>query len=239
MLLIILPASVNVLSTEQIDTIYVDDDNIDGTWDGSLEHPFRLIREGINAASDGDTVFVFNGFYNESRIRIEKSIILCGENTSSTIIDGNYQHEYIHGIEVFFADSVTITNFTIQNGWCGIALIESSNAKITHNVIKNNLYGLSIRWKSDQAIVHHNLITENKNAGVLVEHQSFFENNNFIHPGCTPHILDMNCYWNKNYWDTYVGLQHPSLTFLPQVIGTHLVLPDFDWNPALEPYAIY
>ncbi|MBS3802690.1 MAG: hypothetical protein KGY65_08065, partial [Candidatus Thermoplasmatota archaeon] len=32
-------------------TIYVDDDNIDGPWDGSIEHPFQYIQDGINAAS--------------------------------------------------------------------------------------------------------------------------------------------------------------------------------------------
>ena len=37
-------------------TIYVDDDNVDGPWDGSQEHPFQHIQDGIDNASDGDTV---------------------------------------------------------------------------------------------------------------------------------------------------------------------------------------
>ena len=59
-------------------TIYVDDDNINGPWDGTQEHPFRHIQDGINLSEDGDTVFVYNGTYNETLI-INQSITLTGE----------------------------------------------------------------------------------------------------------------------------------------------------------------
>jgi hypothetical protein len=36
-------------------TIYVDDDNVAGPWDGTLSFPYRTIQDGINNTSEGDT----------------------------------------------------------------------------------------------------------------------------------------------------------------------------------------
>ena len=32
-------------------TIYVDDDNTDGPWDGTQEHPYQFIQDGVDNAS--------------------------------------------------------------------------------------------------------------------------------------------------------------------------------------------
>jgi hypothetical protein len=47
-------------------TIYVDDDNTDGPWDGTMEHPYQHIQDGVVAASDGDIIYVFSGEYYEN-----------------------------------------------------------------------------------------------------------------------------------------------------------------------------
>ena len=36
--------------------IYVDGNNTAGPWDGTLEHPYQHIQDGVDNASAGDTV---------------------------------------------------------------------------------------------------------------------------------------------------------------------------------------
>lgn len=56
--------------------IYVDASNNTGIEDGSQEHPFNTVIEGIDAAAEQDTVFVAHGTYDESYVFIDKAIIL-------------------------------------------------------------------------------------------------------------------------------------------------------------------
>ena len=52
-------------------TIYVDDDNTQGPWDGTMEHPYQHIQDAIDNSSVGNTIEVFSGTYIEN-IRIKK-----------------------------------------------------------------------------------------------------------------------------------------------------------------------
>ena len=78
-------------NSNQEDIIYVDDDNTEGPWDGSMEHPYNIIQYAIENASNGDTVFVFSGIYsdyfseNYACVKITKSINLVGEDKNTTI----------------------------------------------------------------------------------------------------------------------------------------------------------
>ncbi|MHC4063041.1 MAG: right-handed parallel beta-helix repeat-containing protein [Planctomycetota bacterium] len=100
-------------------TWYVDDVT-DPAEDGSIDHPFDAIQEGIDAASNGDTVSVLDGTYTGAGNRGldfgGKSITVSSENGSaSCTIDcqDNGRGFYFHSGET--GNSV-VDGFTIQNG---------------------------------------------------------------------------------------------------------------------------
>jgi len=118
--------TVNAKTCRPNKTIYVDDDNTQGPWDGTIEHPYQNIIDAIDVASSGDTVFVFNGTYTSSNpIAVRKSINLIGEDPDSTIID--------LGFEIEYADYVTVSGFTAKN-W-GIRFWHSSHGIIRENIL--------------------------------------------------------------------------------------------------------
>jgi len=47
-----------------LSTIYVDDDNVSGPWDGTYEHPYLTIGDAFDVAFGGTTIVVREGLYN-------------------------------------------------------------------------------------------------------------------------------------------------------------------------------
>jgi len=113
-------------------TIYVDDDNTMGPWDGTLEHPYRYIEDGVNASKNGDTVYVFNGIYHNEFFEIKrKSIQLIGEDKNTTFFTGFIVIRNVHGF--------TLSGFTLfpdqYYDEC-IAIASSSKCTISGNIFK-------------------------------------------------------------------------------------------------------
>ena len=69
------------------DILYVDDDNTQGPWEGSIDHPYQYIQDAVDVANDGTTIIVFNGLYSENII-LSQSVTIKGENKELTIVDG-------------------------------------------------------------------------------------------------------------------------------------------------------
>jgi|GEM_PF-1080284 len=88
---------------------------------------YSKIQDAINDSSDGDTIFVFNGTYNERLLIKSISINLIGEDKSITIIDGN--------ISIKKAKNVLVTGFTIQETlvYCLLFLELTSHCNISGN----------------------------------------------------------------------------------------------------------
>ena len=140
--------------------IYVDGNNITGPWDGTPEHPYQNITSGLTYASQGDTIFVYNGTYYEHLI-VSKSVALIGQDKNGTIIDGNKTENVIK----ITANNVNITEFTIQNsgstsGESGIYMYISSSNTISHNIIKDNYKGIHL-YDSTNNILTNNSIMNN------------------------------------------------------------------------------
>ena len=70
--------------------VYVDNDNINGPWDGTQEHPYQHIQDAIDNSLENCKIFVYEGTYYENVI-VNKTIELIGENKASTQIDGGEQ----------------------------------------------------------------------------------------------------------------------------------------------------
>jgi len=161
-------------------TIYVDDD-ADPSWYNATH--VKTIQEGIGNASSGDTIYVYNGTYDENVI-INKSINLVGEDKEITIVDGK-GGGFVFNIT---ADHVNVSDFTIKNGSLGIKIFNTSNNIITDNIVKENSdCGISVYNWSNNSLIYRN---------------------NFI--GNTIHATDSggNAYddgTEGNYWDDYTG----------------------------------
>jgi nitrous oxidase accessory protein NosD len=128
-----------------LNTLYVDDDNINGPWEGTIQYPYQYIQNAIDNASDQDIIYVFNGTYFEN-IKINISINLEGESKCNSIIDGRK----INNTITVNRENVKISNFTITNSsqddktlwWKAGIRITKSNCKINDNIIQNNLLGI-------------------------------------------------------------------------------------------------
>ena len=78
---------------------------------------YITIQEGINAASNGDTVLVAAGTYTERVLIDGKNISLISENgRDSTIIDALDRVNWRPLTVLNITDSIKIQGFTLTNG---------------------------------------------------------------------------------------------------------------------------
>jgi nitrous oxidase accessory protein len=108
-----------------------------GNWlyvGGSEPGNYTKIQDAIDNTTDGDTVYVFPGIYNE-RIRINNSIHLQGVDPFTTIIDGQNTSNDI--LTCVGTDAV-ISGFTIFN--CSM----SHSCILINHTVNCTLYGNSI-----------------------------------------------------------------------------------------------
>ncbi|KYK23705.1 hypothetical protein AYK21_02170 [Thermoplasmatales archaeon SG8-52-2] len=125
---------------------------------GSGPGNYSKIQDAIVNASNGDTVFVYNGTFYES-IFIDKTINLIGEDKNTTIIDGT---DVNNNLVYIFADWVNISGFTIQNGVSGadgIVIFTNYNI-ITDNIVSNLYKGMYIQMNRFNNTIVENIIID-------------------------------------------------------------------------------
>ena len=212
--------------------VFVDDDNTEGPWDGSVLHPFRHIQDAVDNTSEGNTIFVFDGFYNEN-IVMDKALILEGKNKTITIIDGNATDDVV----LITADNTTLTGFTIQHsGTCefdfGIELLSNNNT-IIDNIIRDN--GGLQGWTRGGIYLHnasyntigHNLISSNDREGLhlLRSHHNHIRDNQIYDNDYFALILDAshhNSIQSNDMNNNYVGMSFWPFSTNNQVIGNKI-----------------
>ncbi len=171
LLLFILSTSTN-LSKASGNTLYVDDDNDSGPWDGTQQNPFMDINSAISEADEGDTIYIYSGTYNE-KIEITKDLTLTGQSRDNTFIDGGSNG---HVIEVVGSDhiEVSISGLTIRNaGGSGFDCLTMS--KVENSVIENNRIinsdqgeGFSL-FDCNSLTISNNIISNNAVSGIHIE----------------------------------------------------------------------
>ena len=131
-------------------TIYVDDD-------GGAD--YTRIQDAIDNASDGDTVFVYSGFYME-KIIINKSLDIIGENRDTTIIELKNKIDEEDTVYIY-SNYVNLSGFKIQNSpRCGIFLA-SSFVNIKDNILINNTHSIHFYLTNSQVKISNNQISNN------------------------------------------------------------------------------
>ncbi len=216
--------SSNALSEENSSVIYVDDD---GTAD------YTSIQDAIDNASDGDTIFVYNGVYNEI-ITINKTISLIGENKEKTIILGGNNTKIIDRevMPLYYlnnpnnstflvnisADNVTIAGFTIKNStkYCfDINLFNfyySWRPPIPQDIYEKTHVpiGIGINISSNNSKIMNNIFENNAYAIDLKNNQNTLISNNTIQNNvfCGLSIINSssNCIINNAFSNNSIGI---------------------------------
>jgi parallel beta-helix repeat protein len=183
---------------------------------GSGEGNYTTIQKAVNAASDGDTVFVYDDsspYYENVRIQ-SKSIYLIGENKDTTIIkDGvdfcDARNVKISGftarsIDFGYIDNATISNNNIIGDWRfqnGIDIYYYNKGVfiISNNVI-SNYEGNGIDYYSENLArceIINNTISNNVINGLQIEgnHNHLIFENTFLNNYCG---LDLTLCQNNN-----------------------------------------
>ena len=191
--------SKNNLFVKNTDIIFVDDDNTEGPWDGSIYHPFKNISSAVNIVKNGDIVYVLNGTYYEQFV-IDKTIYLLGEDKENVVIDAEYNE---HAIEIS-ADSVKIEQFTIINsggykGDSGIK-IQSENCEINDCIFYRHRIAVHILEGDNNRIF--NCIFHTNGGGVFTEYTTTSEIKDceFAYNGIGAHYDHCN---NMIFTDSY------------------------------------
>ena len=122
---------------------------------GSGPNNYTRIKDAVDDAVDGDTVFVYSGIYYEA-LNINSRISLLGENCHTTIIHKNESMWPVHCI-VIHSSGVKIKGFTIENtigGYdcsgikitCHPNTVDNiSDIIISDNIFRNNSNGIIIQ----------------------------------------------------------------------------------------------
>jgi len=106
--LILLAFVICFMPDTRAQVIFVDAANVTGIEDGSAQHPFNTIKEGINAAVPGAVVNIKNGTYipddswsgNDHTLLLKAGVSLLGESRDNTIISGIVVDQEVSNLSV-------------------------------------------------------------------------------------------------------------------------------------------
>lgn len=198
---------------------------------------YTTIQAAINNATNGDTIFVYIGTYNENVDTKQKKIALLGEDRDTTIIQGQTTDPVVRigtsdtSISEFtmigapdetilqvasLSENIFITNNLIKDGMNGIVLsVTTSRVTITGNTIMNNVYvGIQLQT-STYDVIQGNSIVDNKEQGIdisLSSHHNSILNNSLTGNGKEAILINgltstENTIKGNNISDNQIGIR--------------------------------
>ena len=159
---------------------------VNATGGGDYTH----IQWAIDNASEGDTVYVEAGTYNESII-INNTISLIGAGRDNTIISPTYDQpswiaveiranwvnvsgfkihpDYgITGVKTIHSDYVNISELNCTDGEIGISMMYTNSSIISNNICDQNIiYSIKIENSFNNIIKNNNCNSNGKSLGMM------------------------------------------------------------------------
>jgi nitrous oxidase accessory protein len=125
---------------------------------------YTTIQSAINAASNGDTIFVYAGTYLEN-ILVDKSLMLMGQERNVTTIQGNNLKATVE----ITAESIMLQGFTVKNDGTQYDINTStSDHTFTNDVFTMASRGIHLYYSSGNTITN-NLFFDNTHSGIYVD----------------------------------------------------------------------
>lgn len=176
-------SQVGVVKSQESNIIYV----------GGNSDNYSSIQLAIDNANQGDTIYINSGIYHEN-IVINKELLLIGENSFNTIVDGLENDAVL----TILSDNVEIINLTIRNSKINLTntsffysgvLIDSNFNTIKGCQITDNQYAVVMFNSSGNQIIDCDIY---ENAGGLYLYNSLNNeifNNRLNHNYLMPSII--------------------------------------------------
>ena len=127
---------------------------------------YEFIQAAVNAAADGDVVYVKAGSYPEN-VEVWKPISLVGEDIDGTRITGSPVEKALWPLTIA-CSGVSVTGFSLVDSWVGIYVAGAHDCVISGNKILNNHYGIMLTSASGNTITE-NVIESVKSGAIGIE----------------------------------------------------------------------
>ncbi|MEF8848184.1 MAG: pectinesterase family protein [Candidatus Thermoplasmatota archaeon] len=142
---------------------------------------YKSLQEAINHASENTVILIKNGFYKET-LKIDKRIVLIGENKKKTIISPVTPKNKC-SVDIR-ADDVKIENLTLTNRGNGIyntaVKITGQYVELRDLVIKDSPIGIAL-WSSFNTVSYCTFSgCDDEGIAFLGTEKSFVENNKIV-----------------------------------------------------------
>ena len=161
---------------------------------GSAGEDYSSISAALANATDGDTIIVSDGTYNENIVVDREVTIRSQGGAANTIVNS------LSGSDTFdiTASNVTINGFTVTgasaSSMAGIYLESNLNCTISNNIVTANEYGIDLDSSSNNTLSNNNA-SLNDNYGISLGSSS---SNSLSNNTANGNYYGINFYYSNN-----------------------------------------